>query len=89
MQCLKDPSFPARLRAAAFDVTGRVALDALSPRTPTPAPLRSAHIAELDALRRQRDAYRQTVEAMQASTIWRATQPLRDLLERLRGVHRP
>lgn len=88
-QRLQDPSFPARLRAAALDVTGRVALDALAPRTPTPAPLRTGEIAELDELRRQRDTYRQTVEAMRASSIWRATQPLRDLLERLRGVHRP
>lgn len=100
-----DPALPQKLRSAAADVVNRVALEAIGPRTAVnPAIRASAGLgAELDAARRERDAMQQqrdgmqqerdgawqAVEAMRASTIWRAAAPLRAAMHRLRGQRVP
>ena len=91
-----DPAMTQRLRTASTDVANRVALEAISPRTPVHPVIQANSGADLDAVRMERDsarheleAARQALEAMRSSTIWRATAPLRAMMHKLRGVRVP
>lgn len=100
-----DPALAQKLRGAATDVINRAALEAMAPRAAVnPVFQATAGLeAELQAARRERDAMQQqrddmqrerdgasqAVAAMRASSIWRATGPLRAVMHRLRGQRTP
>lgn len=98
-----DTALSQQLRGASADVANRVALEAISPRTPVHPVIRASSGADVDAVRLERDSARlerdalqrerdsalHALEAMRSSTIWRATAPLRAVMHRLRGVRLP